>query len=68
MILPAYNKSEIARLYFLKKGEKLTRQNAANRMRMITPDPVILNEVFDDVYLKQKLLISRGIRGDAISN
>jgi hypothetical protein len=54
MILPAYNKSEIARLYFLKKGETLTKQEAANRWRMITPDVKVLKEVFRDAYLAQK--------------
>lgn len=54
MILPAYNKSEIARLYFEKKGENLTKQEAANRWRMIQPDKKILLEVFKEVYQEQK--------------
>jgi hypothetical protein len=54
MILKAYNKSEITRLYFQKKGENLTKQEAANRFRMITPDVDILKEVFKEVYQKQK--------------
>jgi hypothetical protein len=54
MILKAYNKSEIARLYFQKKGENLTKQVAANRWRMVTPDADILKAVFKDVYDKQK--------------
>jgi hypothetical protein len=31
MILKAYNKSEIARLYFQKRGESLTTIEAGNR-------------------------------------
>lgn len=53
MILKAYNKSEIARLYFKKKGECLTNQLAANRWRMITPDKSILKQVFKEVHQKQ---------------
>lgn len=53
MILKAYNKSEIARMYFQKKGEKLTKQVAANRWRMIQPDKKILKEVFSEIYKKQ---------------
>jgi hypothetical protein len=53
MILKAYNKSEIARLYFQKKGENLTTIEAGNRWRMITPDAKVLKSVFKDVYQKQ---------------
>jgi hypothetical protein len=54
MILTAYNKSEIARLYFQKKGENLTKQVAVNRWRMIKPDVKILKEVFKEIYEAQK--------------
>jgi predicted peroxiredoxin len=53
MILNAYNKSEIARLYFQKKGKNLTKQDAANRWRMIQPDVKTLKEVFKEIHRKQ---------------
>jgi hypothetical protein len=63
MILPAYNKSEIARLYFLKKGENLTKQEAANRWRMVKPDLKVLESVFNELHKKQKDIL-RGICGE----
>lgn len=55
MILKAYNKSEIARLYFEKKGENLTKQEAANHWRMIrNVDTKVLKQVFKDVFKEQK--------------
>jgi hypothetical protein len=61
VILPAYNKSEIARLYFLKKGENLTKQEAANRWRMIRQfDFKVLGSVFNEVHRKQM----KNIRGE----
>jgi hypothetical protein len=54
MILKAYNKSEIARLYFLKKGESLTTIEAGNRWRMVkNPDLKILRDVFKELHKKQ---------------
>jgi hypothetical protein len=63
MILPAYNKSEIARLYFLKKGENLTKQEAANRWRMVNPDLKVLESVFNELHKEQKDIL-RGMRGE----
>lgn len=58
MIHEAYNKSEIVRRYFEKQGEKLTKQEAANRWRMIrNVDLKILKEVFDDIHKEQKKLL-----------
>jgi hypothetical protein len=53
MILKAYNKSEIARIYFQQKGEFLTNKQAANRWRMINPDCKLLREVFKELHKKQ---------------
>jgi hypothetical protein len=61
MILNAYNKSEIARLYFLKQGDKLTKQQAANRWRMIIPNKKTLKEVFKEVYKSQLQQITDSI-------
>lgn len=59
MIHPAFNKSEIARRYFEIKGYKLSKQEAANRWRMLrNPDKSIIKKVIDRVYKEQlKLLL-----------
>lgn len=56
MIHPAYNKSEIARRYYEKAtGEKLTNQEAINRLRKLrNVDKVLLRKVFDDVNSEAK--------------
>lgn len=58
MIHEAYNKSEIVRRYFELKGEKLTKQEAANRWRMIrNVDLDVLEKVFSQINKEQKKLL-----------
>jgi hypothetical protein len=53
MITDAFNKSEIARLYFEKQGKHFTKQEAANRFRMVHPDVDILKKIIREVCQKQ---------------
>jgi hypothetical protein len=59
MIIDAYNTSEIARRYYLKKtGEDLTREQARNRWKMTrNPDTAIVKKVLDEVLREQKKLL-----------
>jgi hypothetical protein len=59
MIIDAYNTSEIARRYYLKKtGEDLTREQARNRWKMTrNPDTAIIKKVLDEVLREQKKLL-----------
>lgn len=55
MILKAYKKSEIARLYYNELGEKITNQDAVNRWRMLrNPDKKVLEKIFTSIYKEQK--------------
>lgn len=50
-----FNASGVAQLYFKLKGEKLEKQEAINRWRMVrNPDLEILNKVIDKIYKDQK--------------
>lgn len=58
MIHEAFTQSEIARRYYLEKGERLSRQEAANRWRMLRkPDKDVLKKVIGDVVREQKKLL-----------
>lgn len=51
MISKAYNISEVARRYFEKKGENLTKQEALNRFRFVrNKDKLLLLAVIRDIY------------------
>lgn len=59
MIHEAFTQSEIARRYYLEKGESLSRQEAANRWRMLRhPDKDVLKKVIGDIVKEQKKLIA----------
>lgn len=55
MIHSAFIKSEIARRYYAAAGEELSRQEAANRWRMLrNPNRKLLQKVIDEVTREQK--------------
>jgi hypothetical protein len=55
MIIEAYKKSVVAKLYYQELGEKISNQEAVNRWRMLrNPDKEILKKVFSEIHKEQK--------------
>ena len=59
MIHNAYDKSEVARRYYLlKTGEDISKATAFNRWRMLrVPDKKVLKEVLEQIAKEQKVMM-----------